>query len=183
MQVYDYNPSTGEYLGIGIAQKSPLEPGIYLIPANATSDAPPPTEINEVAVFRNKTWQIIPDYRGQEACEIDAEGFYIRKHEFQLGEAPGVTIILSKRPEGFYKPKWVMSQWTEGLTQIEVDAINIEKEKQLIQNQLNELDKVLPRCVEDLIITIGINNASLPQIIQDRLLTKQQLRTQINQLV
>ena len=38
--VYQYNFS-GLYVGTTIADESPLEPGIYLIPANCTETAPP----------------------------------------------------------------------------------------------------------------------------------------------
>ena len=38
--VYQYNLS-GLYVGTTIADESPLEPGIYLIPANCTETAPP----------------------------------------------------------------------------------------------------------------------------------------------
>ena len=51
--------------------------------------------------------------------------------------------------------------------------------KKDIQVQLNTLDVVLPRCVEDLISVAGISEASLPQIMQDRLAQKRVLRQQI----
>ena len=38
--VYQYNLS-GLYVGTTTADESPLEPGIYLIPANCTETAPP----------------------------------------------------------------------------------------------------------------------------------------------
>lgn len=41
MQVYTYNPVTGELIGISEADESPLEPGTFLMPAYSTEIAPP----------------------------------------------------------------------------------------------------------------------------------------------
>ena len=65
MIIYHYNPETGEYMGQGEARESPLEPGVFLIPAYSTSEKPPKTGDNEVAVFENEKWAIKPDFRGK----------------------------------------------------------------------------------------------------------------------
>lgn len=54
MQIYHYHPATGEYLGEGVADPSPLEPGAYLIPANATAVAPPTAMTGKVRVWRGE---------------------------------------------------------------------------------------------------------------------------------
>lgn len=41
MQVYTYNPVTGELIGISEADESPLEPGKILMPAYSTEISPP----------------------------------------------------------------------------------------------------------------------------------------------
>ncbi len=51
MNFYSYSESTGEYLGQGIALESPLEPGVYLIPANATQIVSPAASANQVGRF------------------------------------------------------------------------------------------------------------------------------------
>jgi hypothetical protein len=52
-----------------------------------------------------------------------------------------------------------------------------------IMAELEELDTVLPRCVEDIIIAAGIDTTKLPQVMQDRLVRKQELRTQLQNLL
>lgn len=62
--VYCYHPATGEFIGVTSADESPLEPGVFLLPANATFDAPPATPANEKAVFLAGVWSKTQDYRG-----------------------------------------------------------------------------------------------------------------------
>ena len=51
MKIYHYHPDTAEYIGFGMADKDPLVDDNWLIPAHATTIAPPKTDIGEVAVF------------------------------------------------------------------------------------------------------------------------------------
>ena len=63
--VYNYNPDTGEYLGPETAYESPMEPGVYLIPAHATTIAPPEADAGHVAVFADGAWTLVEDHRGE----------------------------------------------------------------------------------------------------------------------
>lgn len=65
----------------------------------------------------------------------------------------------------------------------EVLPIPVITEKESIQNELNELDKYLPRCVEDLITVQGVDITTLPQIMQDRISRKEELRTQLQTIL
>ncbi|MDR0736137.1 MAG: hypothetical protein LBF51_04770 [Zoogloeaceae bacterium] len=66
MQIYNYSASTGEYTGEGVAFPSPLEAGVYLVPANATTTPPPQAGEYEAALFdvAQNQWTLAPDYRG-----------------------------------------------------------------------------------------------------------------------
>ena len=63
--VYNYDPDTGEYLGPETAYESPIEPGVYLIPAHATTIAPPEADDGHVAVFADGAWTLVEDHRGE----------------------------------------------------------------------------------------------------------------------
>ena len=65
MQIFHYNPDNGEFLGVGKADPDPLEQGNWLIPAHATTVAPPAVTLPDtVARFQNGVWSIVPDFRG-----------------------------------------------------------------------------------------------------------------------
>lgn len=73
--IYNYHPQTGEATSVAVADPSPLEPGIYLLPAYATPTPAPAAGVREVALFRaadgtvpadhaGGSWQLLPDWRG-----------------------------------------------------------------------------------------------------------------------
>jgi len=57
-EVYSYHQESGIYTGKVLAYESPLEPGIYHIPALATEKNPPLLKDDELAYFINGKWQI-----------------------------------------------------------------------------------------------------------------------------
>lgn len=56
MQIYHYNQD-GIYLGDSAADPSPLEPGVFLIPANATGTKPPSFKDGYLRRFVNGIWE------------------------------------------------------------------------------------------------------------------------------
>jgi hypothetical protein len=62
------------------ARESPLEPGVYLIPAGCVEEPPPAAEATKVAVWSAGTWALIADHRGEvwgtdsEAVTVDFIG-------------------------------------------------------------------------------------------------------------
>jgi len=51
MNIYHFDPETGILIGTGTADESPLEPGVFLLPANATFQAPPLAPEGQRAVY------------------------------------------------------------------------------------------------------------------------------------
>lgn len=62
---YQSAKGSGEYLGSAPADPSPMEPGVWLLPADAVWDAPPTLEEHQAAIYRNGGWEVVPDYRGE----------------------------------------------------------------------------------------------------------------------
>lgn len=56
--IYNYHPQTGELISAAPADESPLERGVFLIPAFATDVTPPKTGANQVAVFSDGKWNV-----------------------------------------------------------------------------------------------------------------------------
>lgn len=70
--VYNYDPHTRICTGASQADESPLEPGVYLIPAHATTIEPPAVADGKVTRWRaDEMWEVIPDVRG---TWYDADG-------------------------------------------------------------------------------------------------------------
>lgn len=88
MIIYSYKPSTGEYISTGEAKESPREPGVFLIPANAVTAAPPIVGVDEVAVWNGEEWEVKPDFRGRVYYDKTTK----EKHEItEIGISPDVN--------------------------------------------------------------------------------------------
>ncbi|MGE4448558.1 MAG: hypothetical protein AB7E15_09705 [Azospira sp.] len=56
--IYHYDPATGIFTGADVARESPMEPGVFLIPANATTEPPPECGDDQRPVFREGAWVV-----------------------------------------------------------------------------------------------------------------------------
>lgn len=64
MKIYNYDKQTGEFLSESIARENPLEQGKYIIPANATIEAPIVSNEGFITVFKDGEWTSVEDIRG-----------------------------------------------------------------------------------------------------------------------
>ena len=64
MKIYHYHPDYKIYLGSSDADPSPLEPGVFLIPAYATELESPEYQDGKISVFNGTFWDTIDDCRG-----------------------------------------------------------------------------------------------------------------------
>ena len=56
MNIYHFHPSTGAFLGQGVADADPLTEGQFLLPAHSTAVEPPVVEVGFFAKFENGAW-------------------------------------------------------------------------------------------------------------------------------
>ncbi|REE92635.1 phage tail protein [Cupriavidus plantarum] len=109
MDIYNYAPVTGEFLCEGLADPSPLEQDVWLIPANATDIAPPTAAHREVAVFSHGAWAIRADWRGVElfstadASPVEIDEIGITPFDIGATETP--------RPSAFHV--WKDGAWSD----------------------------------------------------------------------
>lgn len=98
--VYNYNPETGEYLGLETAYESPLEPGVYLLPAHSTEAEPPEAGAGRVAVFADGAWTLVDDHRGEVWYDTATQ----ERHEIKnLGVVPETwTQVVPTDPESIW---------------------------------------------------------------------------------
>lgn len=87
---YAYDATTGVYVGPIIADPSPLEPGVYLYPADTTLVAPPAAVAHQAWCWVSGAWTAVADHRGETwytgATPVEVE---------QLGDPAAFTPPLS----------------------------------------------------------------------------------------
>ncbi|MCG9078929.1 DUF4376 domain-containing protein [Laribacter hongkongensis] len=83
MDLYHFD-AAGRHVGTSTADESPLEPGVFLVPAHATPLEPLPAGQNEVAMFDGSAWRLVADYTGTEYWLPDGSHHVI----LELGYAP-----------------------------------------------------------------------------------------------
>lgn len=68
MQIYNYDVN-GYYVGESVADESPLEPGVYLIPSRATPVAPPPAPAGLTSRWTGDAWVTVIVPISEEAAQ------------------------------------------------------------------------------------------------------------------
>jgi hypothetical protein len=111
MKAYNYDKN-GLYTGASEANKNPMNPGEYLLPAMATFIEPPSIERDRAIRFNGKTWELIPDY---------SRYIYYKKETKEVkryypGEEPDLDVYTNIEPVGdvdqFIDGEWVLSEKT-----------------------------------------------------------------------
>ncbi|MCE5274868.1 MAG: phage tail assembly chaperone [Deltaproteobacteria bacterium] len=172
MTIYHYHPTTGEYLGKELADESPLEPGIFLLPAHATAAPPPQPSADEVVVFLGGAWQVVPDYRGTSWWRQDGSMYTIET----LGVLPADTDIdHDPRPSPYHDwsgSAWILNRETwldtevrtkrdQLLTEIDVIYCNADRWELMTSEQKQEW-RAYKQALRDLPTTINPSEPAWP---------------------
>jgi hypothetical protein len=102
------SPLTGEFVGLGIADPSPLEPDVWLIPAGAHLGDAPIVFPDSAAVWsvEDATWHQVSDYRGRTVYDKDTREASVYE---VLGELPeSFTLLAPMTDFDVWRGKWVL---------------------------------------------------------------------------
>lgn len=125
MNAYKYS-QTGEFLYEIQCQKSPREPGKFLIPANTTIVEPPEEQNGKVRIWNGTEWIYEIDNRGKTIYSInDSRQTSIMENIFESEVPNGYTLISP--PDTEYKYTFENNMW---LPQ------DIEELREQLKNQL-----------------------------------------------
>ncbi len=118
--VYNYDSDTGEYLGLETAYESPMEPGVYLMPAHSTETAPPEADAGHLPVFADGVWSLIEDHRG----EIWYDTATQERHEIKtLGAVPETWTQI--------EPADHEAVWNGAAWEVPFDVLKARKQREI----------------------------------------------------
>lgn len=140
MKIYNYSHEDHTYTGESIADESPLQSGVYLIPAKATVIKPQEYGDYEIPVFENGSWIIKKDYRGVALYSKDT-GEVIYAGLGQTLEDLGATLV--ERPDDTY----VWDESTENW---------VKDETRTLAKLRNEINCVVSELMESANLKISI---------------------------
>jgi len=120
MDIYNYHPLTGEYLGTGRADDNPLEPDNPIVSGWATKLAPPDASTGRVAVYRTPSgiapqnwpdgaWTLVPDYRSTPLFRTaDGSAFELGPEYNGIGD---LLPFLTDEPRPSPAHVWQNDEW------------------------------------------------------------------------
>lgn len=112
MNAYKYESQTGEFLYEIQCQESPREPGKFLIPANATTVAPPEEQAGKARVWEGSAWGYADDNRGKTMYSVtDSRQTSTMSNVLGANVPDGWT--LTPPPDAENKYTFSGGQWVE----------------------------------------------------------------------
>jgi hypothetical protein len=105
--IYFYHPSSGLLLGEGRADPDPMQPGQWLMPANATPESPLTQAQGQVVVFKQSAWHLLPDQRG---TWYDESGQAVQITDVQADVAGLVRVAPPSADHVLSEGQWQISE-------------------------------------------------------------------------
>lgn len=121
MDIFNYHPLTGEYLGVGAADENPLQPEEPIVPGFATTIPPPALDGRRVPIYVTEggiipqnwpegSWTAVPDYRAVPLFRTaDGSPFELGVEYNGLGDLPPF-LTDERRPSAAHV--WLNGEWT-----------------------------------------------------------------------
>ncbi len=131
-------------------QESPLEPGVYSIPANTIMVSPPITNENEIAYWNGSAWELKPDFSNKTYYDKET------KEEKRLEKGQSIpnnyTEIFPLENERFQKwdedsNSWIIDEVAKNNFELQIRRSQIEN--LLLQSDYIELPSFLERKGQD----------------------------------
>lgn len=144
--ICNVDKETGEYLSVGVADFSPLEPGVWLIPAHAYQCEPPELESGFAAIRTEDgaAWQQVADHRGVTVYSTITAGEFVVWSA--LGELPPewTLEVPGSEFDEWVEDEWVLDEAAQAaaLTQIAV------RKKSLLGQYSASLISILQNAVD-----------------------------------
>lgn len=131
MKIYHFNEQ-GRFVAQGIADESPLEPGVFMLPAMATGVKPPEVGAGYVAMWNGADWTIqLDDVPPPPAAPVEPTAAELRRAEI-LGRLSAIDAesvrpsreVATTLAAGLPVPPFALSK----LSALEAEAGELRKE-------------------------------------------------------
>ena len=139
MEIYNYHPEYRHFTGISIADESPLEPGVFLIPACATDIEAPHYDPGTIPLFKEDHWDVVEDRSGIWYRIPTGESYEVYNPlEDQINATriapPDLSIYLQPHEFVWEGDNWIVKPISEPtpLEKLEKAGLTVEELKQLL---------------------------------------------------
>lgn len=135
MIVYHFSKKTREYIGFAEAKFDPVD-GTPIVPAFTTTEKPLFPAANQAAVYINKSWQLVPDFRGRTYWHADHSYDTIK----EINVSPPADATLTPPPG----PDYILENgiWRT-MTQAEIDQEHANEALDMMKSRIPIKDQVI----------------------------------------
>lgn len=176
MIAYRYNNKNGVYLGEVERQEDPMNPGVYLMPANSTDIEPPEATHPYVPIWNGDSWNLVEDHRRH----LDSVGnwtggtpYWLPAEGDNWQSDPRYMKELGPLPEGAVTTK-------PEKTEIEIQKEQLEETISESKTYLNDTDYRVLKFMDKYIQSHPEVLAEFEEEYPDTLSKRQEARDNIN---